>query len=161
MSENKDPLDPVDAHRMPLIDHLVELRDRLVRIIIFASIGCVACFGFAQPIWEALVNPMNEALAATGRGTMAITEPLEGFMTYLKVAALAGIGLASPFIFHQVWSFIAPGLYPKEKKAIAPLAVASTVLFFRWWSGFCCFLFLSRLSFLMHCRYLHLPIMHR
>jgi sec-independent protein translocase protein TatC len=129
MIQDKGPLDTVDAHRMPLIDHLVELRDRLVRIIIFTTIGCVACFGFAQPIWEALVNPMNEALAATGRGTMAITEPLEGFMTYLKVAGLAGVGLASPFIFHQTWSFIAPGLYPKEKKAIAPLAVASTVLF--------------------------------
>ena len=114
---------------MPLIDHLVELKQRLIRIIIFAVLGCVACFGFAQHIWDALVSPMNEALKATGRGTMAITEPLEGFMTYLKVAGLAGVGLASPLIFHQIWAFVAPGLYPQEKKAIAPLAFASTILF--------------------------------
>ena len=114
---------------MPLIDHLVELKQRLIKIIAFALLGCIACFAFAQNIWDALVDPMNNALKATGRGTMAITEPLEGFITYLKVAALAGIGLSSPLIFHQIWSFIAPGLYPQEKKAIGPLAIASTVLF--------------------------------
>ena len=121
--------DPVDAHRMPLVEHLTELRDRLIRIIGFGFLGCAICFAFAQPIWDGLVSPMNEALERTGRGTMAITEPLEGFITYMKVAALAGFGLASPLIFHQIWSFIAPGLYPHEKKAILPLALASSVLF--------------------------------
>ena len=121
--------DPVEDYRMPLVEHLTELRDRLIRIIVYALIGCVLCFAFAQPIWDALVSPMNAALERTGRGTMAITEPLEGFITYMKVAALAGIGLASPFIFHQIWAFIAPGLYPHEKKAILPLALASSVLF--------------------------------
>ncbi len=119
----------VDSSRMPLIDHLVELKQRLIKIIVLALLGCIACFAFAQHIWDALVSPMNDALKATGRGTMAITEPLEGFMTYLKVAALAGLGLTSPLIFHQIWAFVAPGLYPKEKKAIAPLALASTLLF--------------------------------
>jgi sec-independent protein translocase protein TatC len=60
---------------------------------------------------------------------MAITEPLEGFITYLKVAGLAGLGVTSPFIFYQIWAFIAPGLYPKEKKTVLPLVVASTLLF--------------------------------
>jgi sec-independent protein translocase protein TatC len=115
--------------RMPLLDHLYELRDRLVRIIGFTVVGCLICFAFAEPIWDLLVRPMNDALAVSGRGTMAITEPLEGFMTYLKVAGLAGVGLASPFIFHQIWAFIAPGLYPDEKKTVLPLAVASTFLF--------------------------------
>lgn len=123
------PISEVESSRMPLIDHLVELKQRLIKIIVFALLGCIACFAFAQNIWDALVDPMNNALKATGRGTMAITEPLEGFLTYLKVAALAGIGIASPFIFHQIWAFIAPGLYPQEKKAIGPLALASTVLF--------------------------------
>ena len=123
------PEDAVDAYRMPLIDHLVELRDRLIRILIFALIGCCACFAFAQPIWDLLVDPMNSALKASGRGTMAITEPLEGFITYLKVAGLAGLGLSSPFIFHQIWAFIAPGLYPDEKSTILPLVIASTGLF--------------------------------
>ena len=121
--------DPVGEYRMPLVEHLTELRDRLVRIIVFGLVGCVICFAFAQSIWDVLVSPMNEALERTGRGTMAITQPLEGFITYMKVAALAGFGLASPFIFHQVWAFIAPGLYTHEKKAILPLALASSVLF--------------------------------
>jgi len=130
MSDPQFPnADPVDAYRMPLIEHLTELRDRLIRIIGFGAIGCAICFAFAQPIWDTLVSPMNNALDASGRGTMAITEPLEGFITYMKVAALAGFGLASPLIFHQIWSFIAPGLYPKEKKAILPLAAASSFLF--------------------------------
>ena len=121
--------DPVDSSRMPLIDHLVELRDRMIRILVIGLIGCGACFAFAQPIWDLLVDPMNTALEASGRGTMAITEPLEGFLTYLKVAALAGLGVTSPFIFYQVWGFIAPGLYPAEKKAVLPLVFASTCLF--------------------------------
>ncbi|MGB0641150.1 MAG: twin-arginine translocase subunit TatC [Myxococcota bacterium] len=119
----------VEDFQMPLIGHLHELKSRVVRILLFALAGCGACFAFAQPIWDMLVEPMNSALENTGRGTMAITEPLEGFLTYLKVAGLAGIGLASPLIFHQIWGFVAPGLYPKEKKAIVPLALASSVLF--------------------------------
>ena len=129
MSDSSKGAKDVDTLRMPLIDHLIELKNRLVKIIIFAVIGCVICFGFAQVIWDALVTPMNTALKVSGRGTMAITEPLEGFMTYIKVAGLAGVGLASPLIFHQIWAFVAPGLYPNEKKAIAPLAIASSVLF--------------------------------
>ncbi|MEC8193754.1 MAG: twin-arginine translocase subunit TatC, partial [Myxococcota bacterium] len=70
--------DAVESYRMPLIDHLVELRDRMVRILIVSAIGCGACFAFAQPIWDMLVDPMNAALQESGRGTMAITEPLEG-----------------------------------------------------------------------------------
>ena len=73
---------------------------------------------------------MNQALEATGRGTMAITEPLEGFMTLLKVAGVAGVGAASPVISWQFWRFVAPGLYPKEKRLIVPLVISSTFLFF-------------------------------
>jgi len=124
-----EDFDPVDDYRMPLLEHLRELRTRLMRIIAFALAGCLLCFAFAQPIWDALVGPMNNALVETGRGTMAITEPLEGFITYLKVAGLAGVALTSPAIFYQIWSFIAPGLYPKEKKAVMPLVIASTGLF--------------------------------
>ncbi len=129
MNDNRSQESDIESHRMPLIDHLLELKDRLIKILVFTVIGCVICFGFAQVIWDALVTPMNTALKSTGRGTMAITEPLEGFMTYIKVAALAGVGLASPLIFHQIWAFVAPGLYPNEKKAIAPLAIASSILF--------------------------------
>jgi sec-independent protein translocase protein TatC len=128
-SNSTESGDSVDEFRMPLIGHLYELRSRLIRVFLFTLVGCAGCFAFAQPIWDALVYPMNKALEASGRGTMAITEPLEGFITYLKVAGLAGVGLASPLIFHQIWGFVAPGLYPKEKKTILPLAMSSTVLF--------------------------------
>jgi sec-independent protein translocase protein TatC len=126
---NPEEGNPVEDFQMPLVGHLYELRTRLIRIFLIGLVGCCACFAFAQPIWDILVEPMNMALERTDRGTMAITEPLEGFITYLKVAGLAGLGLASPFIFHQIWGFVAPGLYPTEKKGIVPLALASSVLF--------------------------------
>ncbi len=121
--------DPVEEFRMPLMEHLKELRRRLLISLAAGLVGMLVCLGFAQHIWDFLVAPMNEALAATGRGTMAITEPLEGFLTTMKVGAVAGIGLASPVIFYQVWAFVAPGLYPREKRLIVPLVFASTALF--------------------------------
>jgi sec-independent protein translocase protein TatC len=121
--------DPVEQFRMPLMDHLRELRRRLIIAIIATLVGMLACFGFVEQIWDFLVSPMNEALEATGRGTMAITEPLEGFMTLLKVAGVAGVGVASPIISFQFWKFVAPGLYPKEKRLIIPLVFSSTFLF--------------------------------
>lgn len=121
--------DVVEQFRMPLMDHLHELRRRLIIAIVSTLVGMLACFGFVDQIWDFLVSPMNEALDATGRGTMAITEPLEGFMTLLKVAGVAGIGAASPIISWQFWKFVAPGLYPKEKRLVVPLVFSSTFLF--------------------------------
>jgi len=121
---------------MPLLEHLTELRTRVIRSLIAVGVGCLVSFAFVQDIWDFLVAPMNEALVQTGRGTMAITEPLEGFMTYLKVAALSGFMLASPIVFYQGWRFIAPGLYPKEQKTILPLVFSSTALFLAG-SAFC------------------------
>ena len=121
--------DPVEDFRMPLMDHLRELRRRLIIAIVATLVGMLGCFGFVEHIWNFLVSPMNEALESTGRGTMAITEPLEGFMTLLKVAGVAGVGLASPVISWQFWKFVAPGLYPKEKRLIVPLVFSSTILF--------------------------------
>jgi sec-independent protein translocase protein TatC len=120
---------PVEQYRMPLLDHLRELRRRLIVVLAVTIACCALCFAFVQPIWDFLVAPMNDALVTTGRGSLAITDPAEGFVTYMKVAGSAGVGLASPVIFWQVWGFIAPGLYPKEQKAILPLVFASTSLF--------------------------------
>lgn len=121
--------DVVEQFRMPLMDHLHELRRRLIIAIVATLVGMLACFGFVDHIWDFLVSPMNDALDATGRGTMAITEPLEGFTTLLKVAGVAGVGLASPVISWQFWKFVAPGLYPKEKRLVVPLVFSSTFLF--------------------------------
>ncbi|NOY26111.1 MAG: twin-arginine translocase subunit TatC [Oligoflexia bacterium] len=121
--------DAVDTYRMPLMEHLSELRDRLIRALATLVVTCVISMVFSDEIWAFLVKPMNDALDATGRGTMAMTTATEGFVTTLKVAGLSGLLLASPMIFWQVWRFVAPGLYPKEKKPILPLVLSSTLLF--------------------------------
>jgi len=121
--------DPVDTYRMPLLDHLRELRTRLITSMVALAVSCTATFAFAQEIWEALVAPMNQALRETGRGTMAMTNPIEGVMTYMRIAVIAGITLASPIIFYQLWRFVAPGLYPKEKGLVLPLVIGSTTMF--------------------------------
>ncbi len=118
-----------DEFRMPLMEHLRELRTRLIYCMVAAGIGCIVAFTFVEPIWDFLVAPMQDALVATGRGSMAITEPMEGFVTQLKVAAVAGMGAAAPVIFFQIWRFVAPGLYPKEQRFVIPLAFCSTLLF--------------------------------
>jgi sec-independent protein translocase protein TatC len=114
---------------MSILDHLRELRKRLIVVLWTAGICIVGCFVFAMDIFNWLVAPMNRALLAHGEGTMAITDPTEGIITYLKVALLAGLVIASPVIFYQLWAFVAPGLYAREKKTVIPLVVASTSLF--------------------------------
>lgn len=124
-----DPDDPVEAYRMPLLDHLTELRSRLIKALVAALVCCGVALFFSQEIWGLLVRPMNEALQQTGRGTMAMTTAVEGFVTMVKVAGLAGLLAASPMIFWQAWQFVAPGLYPHEKKPILPLVISSSTLF--------------------------------
>ncbi|HJN73354.1 MAG TPA: twin-arginine translocase subunit TatC [Myxococcota bacterium] len=120
---------PPEELRMSILDHLRELRKRLIVVLWTAGICIVGCFVFAMDIFNWLVAPMNRALVAHGEGTMAITDPTEGIITYLKVALLAGLVIASPVIFYQLWAFVAPGLYAREKKTVIPLVVASTLLF--------------------------------
>lgn len=122
--------DPVDEYRMPLMEHLRELRRRLVVALIAATIGFCICFFFVNEIWAFLMAPMAGVLEASNKDAgMITTEPLEGFLTLLKVAGVAGIGLASPVIFWELWQFVAPGLYQNEKRVVLPLVVSSTVLF--------------------------------
>lgn len=121
--------DPVDEYRMPLLEHLRELRTRLIVCLWTVLITVVGCFFFANDIFAVLAAPMNDALVETGRGTMAVTQAMEGFMVQMKVAGLAGLFLASPVLFWQTWKFVGPGLYDQEKKAVLPLVAASTFLF--------------------------------
>jgi sec-independent protein translocase protein TatC len=114
---------------MPLMEHLRELRRRLIIGGVSVAVGVVVCFFFASDIWDFLVAPMNDALRANDAGTMAILAPLEGVVTYLKVAVASGFFAATPVIAWQVWAFVGPGLYAKEKKVLAPLVFASTLLF--------------------------------
>lgn len=118
-----------DTYEMPLLDHLRELRQRVI-VSVWAVAICVGVsFAFAGDLFDWLSAPMNDALAATGKGTMAITEATEGFVVQMKVAGIAGLFGASPILAYQVWKFVAPGLYEKERRSVLPLAFASTVLF--------------------------------
>lgn len=118
-----------DTYEMPLMDHLRELRKRVIASM-WAVLICVgAAFAFADPIFDWLSQPMNDALQTTGKGTMAITEATEGFVVQMKVAGIAGLFAASPVLAYQIWQFVAPGLYEKERRSVLPLAVASTGLF--------------------------------
>lgn len=121
--------DPVDSYRMPILEHLRELRQRVLVSLRTLLVTVIGSFFFANDLFQWLARPMNEALKATGAGTLAVTQTTEAFMVQMKVAGLAGVFLASPVLFWQVWRFVAPGLYDTEKKYVLPLVVASTFLF--------------------------------
>jgi sec-independent protein translocase protein TatC len=115
--------------RMSFRDHLRELRDRLVRVAIAVLIGFFITWGFKEVLFEFVAGPMREALAKNGVYGFTAIEVTETIFVYLKMSIIAGIVLTLPFTFYQLWSFIAPGLVEKEKRAIAPLVFFSTFFF--------------------------------
>jgi len=118
----------IDETRAPLLDHLVELRARLVRSVIALVIGFGVCFYFADPIIGFLVQPLREAFPE-GEGQLIFTKLPEIFFVELKVALFAGFVVSFPIIANQLWAFVAPGLYAREKKAFLPFLIATPVLF--------------------------------
>jgi len=116
-----------EEYRMPLTKHLEELRRRLIISIVGVLIGFLASYAFAEKVFKFLARPLIAALPE--EGNLAILRVTEGFFTYLKVAFFAGVILASPVILYQLWSFVAPGLYKKEKKTIVPFVFFSVILF--------------------------------
>lgn len=146
MFEIKD----LDETRAPLLDHLIELRTRLVRAVLALLIGFAVCFYFADEILGFLVQPLKDAFPA-GEGQLIFTRLPEIFFVELKVGLFAGFMVSFPIIANQLWAFIAPGLYAREKKAFLPFLIATPVLFmsgaslayfvvmptaFKWFLGF-------------------------
>ena len=140
----------IDDTQAPLLDHLVELRTRLVRSVLALLVGFGICLYFADPILGFLVQPLKSAFP-DGDGQLIFTKLYEVFFVELKVALFAGFFVSFPIIANQLWAFIAPGLYAREKKAFLPFLVATPVLFtagaalayyvvmptaFRWFLGF-------------------------
>jgi sec-independent protein translocase protein TatC len=121
-----DPLD--DSGRMSFLEHLDELRKRLILCVIAATVGCVVAFFFIRQIFAFVIGPLK-AMLSNG-GTFIATEPTEIFMLYLKVGALTGLCLAMPFILWQLWLFIAPGLYAHEKRFAIPFVAFASIFFF-------------------------------
>lgn len=125
-AEDSDDENDEELQEMGLLGHLEELRYRMTRIAIAIVIGACCCYAFAEYLYRFIIDPLIPHISG---GHLIYTSPAEGFITYLKLAAVAGIFATSPYSFYQLWSFVAPGLYKEEKKYIVPLALVSATLF--------------------------------
>lgn len=115
----------------PLIEHLAELRTRLINSAVAFVIAMIICFTVWNPIYNFLTHPLCQALAVSGQECSLIFIKLqEGFMVAIRISLLGGFALSFPVIAHQLWRFVAPGLYKNEKGAFLPFLIASPVLFF-------------------------------
>lgn len=115
----------LDETKMPLLDHLIELRNRLLWCVAAMAVAFGVCFYFAKPIFGFLVQP----LLAAGQGKLIFTDIFEAFFVEIKVAFFAATMVAFPVIATQLWRFVAPGLYSKEKRAFLPFLLMTPVLF--------------------------------
>ena len=112
------------------VEHLTELRSRLIRSVVYLFLFFVVCYFFAENIYSFLVEPYAQAVKEDGLNRRMIFTALhETFITYLKVAFFAAMFISSPIILSQIWKFIAPGLYKNEKKALLPYLIATPTLF--------------------------------
>lgn len=124
--------DEVEQHRMPLIEHLKELRNRLLASVAAVTVGMGVSWFYVNEIIRFLLAPARVALIAMDKDpltSVVIINPFEGMSTWMNVAVLGGLTLASPVIAYQVWAFIAPGLYHTERRLVVPLAFSSAGLF--------------------------------
>lgn len=118
-----------EDQRADFISHLTELRTRLLRTIGYAMLGAAVVWFFFKPIYTFLIRPISEPLSKVG-GELAVRGILEGFMIKCEIALIGGMIIAAPFIYWEVWAFIAPGLTQKERRAVRPLIPVSGILFF-------------------------------
>ncbi len=125
--------------QMPLTAHLEELRWRIVKVLLAVGVGFIACYNYSEALFGFLTQPLLAVPIknATGDAVHLIgTGVVEAFFTKLKVSLIAGLFIASPVIFHQIWKFVAPGLYENEKRYAIPFVIFGT-LFFALGAGFC------------------------
>lgn len=140
----------LDETQAPLLDHLIELRTRLLRCVLALAVAFAVCLYFADDIFGFLVRPLTAAFPQ-GQGRLIYTQLYEAFFVELKVALFAAFFISFPIIANQLWAFVAPGLYAREKRAFLPFLVATPILFvcgaalayyvvmptaFRWFLGF-------------------------
>ena len=143
-------INDIDQTQAPLLDHLLELRSRLVRVIVAMALAFCVCFYFAEQIMGILIVPLARAFPQ-GTGKLIYTKLYGAFFVEIKVALFASVLVSFPIIANQLWAFVAPGLYAKEKRAFLPFLIATPVLFtmgaclayfvvmptaFRWFIGF-------------------------
>lgn len=122
--------DKIQDSSAPLIEHLAELRTRLIRAVMAFVVGMVAMFTVAEPILEFISQPLAEVLRARGEDARLIfTAPQEKFFVLIRISIVMGFAVSFPVIAHQLWRFVAPGLYKSEQGAILPFLIASPMLF--------------------------------
>ena len=115
---------------MSFLEHLEELRRRIIYCIVAITVGFFACWSYADNIFGLMQRPIMEALRRNGMAEKLVyLSPTEPFNLYLKISALAGLFLTSPFVLYQVWMFISPGLYRNEKRYAVPFMVSTITLF--------------------------------
>lgn len=128
MSE-RDGSDHIEASRAPLVEHLIELRTRLIKALIAFVLAFCLTFYFAEDIYRFLTQPLADALSGEADRRLIFTALQETFFTYIKVALFAALCLAFPIIAGQMWMFVAPGLYRDERMAFLPFLAATPILF--------------------------------
>jgi len=129
--DKETPADEINDKEMPLLEHLSELRKRLLWSAVTFVIAFIICYHFAARIYEFLSAPLAHALEARGEKPQLIYTALyEAFFTYIKVSIFAAAFVSFPVIASQLWLFIAPGLYKREKRAMLPFLVVTPILFF-------------------------------
>ncbi len=120
-------MDQPTDEKMPLTAHLEELRTRLIRSLVAVGVCFGISYAFKEKLFWIVARPLLEVLP---QGSFMIFTGLpEAFFTYLKISFFAGLFFASPFVLYQIWKFISPGLYPREKKYVVPFVITSTLLF--------------------------------
>ncbi len=129
VTPSKEEEAELESSKAPLLEHLIELRTRLVRSLLAFFIGFIACFAFAKQIYAFLTQPLADALAGQPDRYMIFTAVYETFFTYVKVGMFGALCLAFPFMAAQLWMFIAPGLYRYERHAFLPFLAATPVMF--------------------------------
>jgi len=123
--------DEIEDSSAPLIEHLAELRDRLIKSVLAFVVGIIIAFSVSEPILQFLLYPIKETLISLGdpSPTLQYTSPQEYLFTLFRISMVFGFALAFPVISYQMWRFVAPGLYKSEKNAFLPFLVASPFMF--------------------------------
>ncbi len=121
--------DELKGSEAPLLDHLIELRKRLIYSVVAIAVFFAICFLFATPIYNALLVPFIWAAGGVENVKMIFTAPQEQFFTNMNVALFGALFLGFPFVASQIYAFVAPGLYKKERRAFIPYLIATPVFF--------------------------------
>jgi sec-independent protein translocase protein TatC len=119
----------IDDSKQPLMDHLIELRRRLIWCFLTLAVTFAVCFYFSDSIFAFLVQPLIKGFGGAGHGRLIYTKLYEAFFVQVKVGFFAAFFISFPIIANQIWAFVAPGLYVKEKRAFLPFLFATPVLF--------------------------------